>query len=148
MKLLLLFTSFFFAATVLAQSAKVDLAKQTTSTDRKAMLDALKLKLQPSLRLKPKMVVEHLWMKNNYAFFKGAAKNAEGKDIDFSKTEYKEAMEEGAFDGETTFAVLKKVAGKWKVLAWALGPTDVPYTCWWSEFKAPKDIFDYTEDCN
>ncbi|HVF97434.1 MAG TPA: hypothetical protein VM871_08945 [Flavisolibacter sp.] len=147
MKPLFLFFSLLFCSLAFAQSAKVDLAKETTSAERKAMLEALKMKLQPSLRLKPKMVVEHLWVKSNFAFFRGAAKDANGRDIDFSKTEYKQALEDGAFDGESTFALLKKVSGKWKVLAWALGPTDVPYTCWWSEFKAPKDIFDHTDNC-
>jgi hypothetical protein len=49
------------------------------------------------------------------------------------------------FDGDATAALLKKRDGKWKVLQFTIGPTDVPWGCWWKEFKAPKEIFSYVE---
>ena len=133
--------------TCYAQKTKLDLAKDLTSKDRKEMIEALKLKLQPGLKLKPKMVVTNLWVKGGFAFFRGFAKDGAGKDIDFRKTAYREEVMEGIFDGDATFALLKTVSGKWKVLAFTIGATDVPYTCWWKEFKAPKEIFDYADKC-
>lgn len=147
MKPLLLFFALIFFNSNFAQTKKVDLAKDLASKDRKEMLEALKLKLKTNLKLKPKMVVDQLLVKSGFAFFKGKAKNAEGKDIDFSKTAYKEENEEGIFDGDATVALLRKAGGKWKVIAWSIGATDVPYTCWWKEFKAPKDIFDFVDKC-
>lgn len=86
-------------------------------------------------------------MRAGFAFFSGQVKDTGGKDIDFRKTAYKDAVKEGMFDGDGTTALLKKSGSKWKVLAYAVGPTDVPWGCWWKEFKAPKDIFDYAEIC-
>lgn len=128
-----------------AQAVKQDLTKATGSAERTALLEALKQKLQPGLRQKPKLVVTKLTVKDSYAYFVGRAKAADGKDIDFRKTAYKEDVEQGVFDGDGTNALLKKTGGKWKVLAYTIGPTDVPWGCWWKEYKAPKEIFDYAE---
>ncbi|RYZ28511.1 MAG: hypothetical protein EOO10_09315 [Chitinophagaceae bacterium] len=132
-----------------AQKSKTDLAKKMSSPDRKAIVEVLKQKLQPDLKLLPKLVVKELWVKNGFAYFIGQVKGEHGKAIDFTKTVYKDEVKAGIFDGDGTNALLKKTGGKWKVLAYAIGPTDVPWGCWWKEFKAPKEIFDYAEKtCN
>lgn len=146
MKALFVIFFSFFSIAIFAQDAKTDIAKNTSSPDRKGIMEALKKKVQPDLKLLPKLVVTHLYTQGNFAFFEGAVKDPNGKDIDFNKTVFKEANEEGAFDGESTTALLKKSGGKWKVLAYAIGATDVPYTCWWKEFKAPKEIFSYVDE--
>lgn len=141
--LVVLFLSFSLRGT--AQT--VDLTKNLTAAERKAILDALRSGLKPDLRLLPKLMVASLKQKGNFAFFAGRVRNAAGGNIDFRKTVYREALAEGLFDGDDTHALLKKTGGNWKVLAYAIGPTDVPWGCWWKEFKAPRVIFDYTEDC-
>ncbi len=93
------------------------------------------------------MVVDKLVMKSGFAYFHGRAKDSLGKDIDFTKTAYKQAVKDGLFDGDTAVALLKKTAGKWKVLTHVIGPTDVAWACWWKDFKAPKELFDYAESC-
>ena len=128
-----------------AQDAKTDIAKSSRSTDRKQILDALRNKLKPDLQLSPKLVVNHLYVKNGFAYFIGHVKDGNGKDIDFRKTVYKDEVEAGVFDGDNTNALLKKTGGKWKVLAFVIGPSDVPWGCWWKDYNAPKEIFDYAE---
>ena len=147
MKFLLLFSSLLLAVAVQGQATRQKLTKNFTSPERKAILEAVKQKLRPDLNLFPKMVVESLVLKNGFAFFKGRVKNPDGQDIDFLKTTYKQALKDGVFDGDGTMALLKKSVSGWKVLAYAIGPTDVAWACWWKEFKAPKDIFDYAENC-
>lgn len=149
MKASLLLCFFCISLLMKAQDAASDIAKTMASPDRKEILEAIKKNVKPDLKLMPKLVVNHLYVKGGFAFFQGHVKDTAGKDIDFNKTIFKEANKEGAFDGDATTAVLKKAGGKWKVLAYAIGATDVPYGCWWKEFKAPKDIFNYTEeDCS
>lgn len=132
-----------------AQKTKQNLAKNMSSADRKEIVEALKLKLAPDLKLKPKLVVKELWMKNGFAYFIGNVKAENGKEIDFTKTVYKDEVEAGIFDGDGTNALLKKSGNKWKVLTYVIGPTDVPWGCWWKKYNAPKDIFGYTENnCN
>jgi hypothetical protein len=146
MKPIFLLLSLLCHLILLGQQAKKDLAKELNSPERKAILAALKAGLQADLRLKPKLVVKSLVIKNGFAYFIGHVKNPDGKEIDFRKTAYKEEVEAGVFDGDNTNALLKKIKGKWKVLTFAVGPSDVPWGCWWKEFKAPKEIFDYAEE--
>ena len=149
MKAVLTLFSIIFFTTSFAQKTKVNLAKNLSSADRKEIVEALKQKVQPDLKQKPKLVIKELWVKNGFAYFIGQVKAANGKEINFRKTVYKDQVEAGIFDGDGTNALLKKTGAKWKVLAFVIGPTDVPWGCWWKEFKAPKDIFDYAEEnCN
>ncbi|GAA4734122.1 hypothetical protein [Flavisolibacter ginsenosidimutans] len=144
MKLLLTVFSVLLLSTGFGQR-KEDLTKNNASPERKAILNALKEALHPDLNLTPKLVVKKLVTKGGFAYFIGRVKNEKGGDIDFRKTAYKEAVKERVFDGDGTNALLRKTGNKWKVLTFVIGPTDVPWGCWWKEFKAPKDIFDYTE---
>lgn len=145
MKRFIAFVVFAFPFMVSAQKTKQDLSKDIASTDRKEILEAIKTRLQPDLKLKPKLVVRSIWVKNGFAYFIGNAKDSRGKEINFRKTAFKDAVEAGVFDGDNTNALLKKSGSKWKVLTYAIGPSDVPWGCWWKEFKAPKEIFDYAE---
>lgn len=147
MKAILFISMLCLCTVAYGQTAKQDLAKDLLSPERKAILEALKQKLQPEVKQKPKMVVEVLMVKGAFAYFHGRVKDSTGKDIDFRKTVYKDAVKDGLFDGDGTAALLKKSGGKWKVLTYAVGPTDVAWACWWKEFKAPKEIFDYAETC-
>ena len=146
MKAFFVFCFCLASVSLFAQDASIDIGKNMSSANRKPILEALKKKVKPDLKQLPKLVVNNLYVKNGFAFFVGAVKDSTGKDINWSKTIYKEANDEGAFDGEATRALLKKVSGKWKVLAYAIGPTDVAWACWWKEFKAPKEIFDIKEE--
>ena len=130
-----------------AQHKITDITKDIRSSDRITILNTLRSKVKPQIKQDVTFVVRSLQLKNNYAFLKGNVKYANGKEIDFRKTIFKDAFEEGMFDGNSIYALLKKENGKWKYLVHAIGPTDVVYTCWASTYKAPKELFDYNEDC-
>ena len=130
-----------------AQEKIIDITKDKQSADRTVILDILRSKVKPQIKQDVTFVVRSLQLKNNYAFLKGNVKYADGKEIDFRKTIFKEAFENGMFDGSSIYALCKKVNGKWKYLVHAIGPTDVVYACWASMYKAPKELFDYNEDC-
>ena len=130
-----------------AQEKIIDITKDKQSTDRTIILNILRSKVKPQIKEDVTFVVSSLKLKNNYAFLKGNVKYADGKEIDFRKTIFKEDFENGMFDGSSIYALCKKVNGKWKYLVHAIGPTDVVYTCWASTYKAPKELFDYNEDC-
>jgi hypothetical protein len=72
----------------------------------------------------------------------GLPRNAKGKLLDYKGTDYEQAIKDGLFD-DGMCALLKKEKGKWKVVAWALGSTDVPWDGWDKEFKAPRALFPY-----
>lgn len=130
-----------------AQEKIIDITKDRQSADRTIILDILRTKVKPQIKQDVTFVVRSLQLKNGYAFLKGNVKYADGKEIDFRKTIFKEDFENGMFDGNSIYALCKKVNGKWKYLVHAIGPTDVVYTCWASTYKAPKELFDYNENC-
>lgn len=130
-----------------AQQGIIDLTKNNQSPDRIIILNLLRSKVKPQIKQDVTFVVRSLQIKNNYAFLKGNVRDAKGGKIDFSKTIFKDEEKEGMFDGDPVYALLKKINGKWKYLIHAIGPTDVVYACWASTYKAPKELFDFNDDC-
>lgn len=114
------------------------------SPERKAILDALRTPVERDLKQKVVFVTENFNVYGNWAFIGGTPQSANGGAPDYSRTQYADAQESGAFDNNF-FALLKKTAGKWKVVTYAIGCTDVCYADWWRRYKAPKAVFPYTE---
>jgi hypothetical protein len=123
------------------------IAAQTKSSERKAILDALRHEVQKELKQSVTFKVDHLSSAKGWAFMTGIPQQKNGKSIDYTKTSYKDAVEAGAFD-DGIAALLVKLKGKWTVKVFVIGATDVPWVCWWKEFKAPPEIFIAVEDCN
>lgn len=103
------------------------------------MLDALRVPVERDLKQKIVFVTSHFKVQGNWAFVSGEPTTPDGRRPDLSKTAWKDA--EDLFD-DNFFGLLKKTGGKWKVIKYALGCTDVCYVDWWKEARAPKAIFD------
>lgn len=147
MKQFLLFLFSFFLLPFCYSQKVIDL-KVSSNVERADILNALRTGVKKELKQDVKFVVDYLKMQGNHAFLKGKVNRADGKEIDFSKTIYAEQAEEGMFDGNSIYALLKKVNGKWKKVVHVIGPTDVAWACWWKEYKAPRQVFDHAEDCD
>ena len=146
MKIIIFFSLLLFSHFNFAQVK--DIATDKGSADRTIILNILRIKVKPQIKQDITFVVSSLQVKDNYAFFKGNVRDITGRQIDFRKTVFKERVEAGIFEGDPTFALFKKINGKWKYLIHVVGPTDVAYACWWKEYKAPKQIFDLNYDCS
>ena len=114
------------------------------SPERKAILDALRVPIERDLKQKIVFVADNFNVHGNWAFVGGTPQAVSGGSPDYGRTQYADAKESGAFDNNF-FALLKKTSGKWKVVTYAIGCTDVCYADWWKRFKAPKAVFPYTE---
>jgi hypothetical protein len=68
-----------------------------------------------------------------------------GAPVDFNRSAYKEAWKNEIMDSNGINALFKKEKSGWTLMAYFDFPTDVPYGCWWREYKVPKNIFPYTE---
>ena len=132
---------FIAAAAVSAQQAHTP---EKGSTERKAILDALRVPVERDLKQKVVFVADDFKVQGSWAFVGGTPQNAKGGEPDYSRTKYADQYDTGAFDNNF-FAVLRKFAGKWKVVNYAIGCTDVCYADWWRRFSAPKAICPYTE---
>lgn len=129
------------AACVSAQTAYTP-AKN--APERRAILDALRAPVEKQLKQKIIFNVEHFKIQGNWAFVGGEPQNASGGKPDYRNTPYREAIDAGAFDNNF-FALLRKSGSKWRVVTYAVGCTDVCYSTWHSDYRAPKAIFPYTE---
>lgn len=67
----------------------------------------------------------------------------DGAQIDWSSTAYAERAREGVLDGGgTTYALLRRENGQWRVVDFAVGPTDVAYADWPQRYGAPAPLMD------
>lgn len=139
----LLFFIFTLALTSFAAGQTVH-TPEKGSAERTAILDALRVPVERALKQKIVFVADNFNVSGNWAFLGGQPQSPAGGQPDYSRTEYAEAKREGMFDNNF-FAILKKSAGKWKVVTYRIGCTDVCYADWWRTYKAPKAIFPYTE---
>jgi hypothetical protein len=114
------------------------------SAERKAILDALRIPVERELKQKIVFSAENFNVAGNWAFLSGDPQSPDGGQPDYRGTPYQEAKDADMFDNNF-FALLRKTGGKWKVVHYAIGCTDVCYADWWRRYKAPKAVFPYTE---
>lgn len=110
------------------------------SPERTAILGALRVPVERSLKQKVVFVTDTFNVKGNWAFIAGRPQQPDGNSPDYSATPY--ADQGDAFDNNI-FALLKKANGKWRVVKYAIGCTDVCYMEWDKTYKAPRDIFGF-----
>lgn len=111
------------------------------SAERKAILDALRIPVEKQLKQGVIFKIDHFKVQGSWAFLTGIPKRPNGSAINYRGTVYEEAVDAGAFD-DGIVALLRNVNGKWRVVQYVIGATDVPYVEWDKEYKAPKGIFD------
>lgn len=112
------------------------------SPERKAILDALRIPVERDLKQKIVFVADDFKVQGSWAFVGGRPTTPKGDAPDLKNTKW--AGLEDVFD-DNFFGLLRKRAGKWRVVTYALGCTDVCYVDWWRKHQAPKAIFPYTE---
>lgn len=110
------------------------------STERKALMDALRIPVERELKQKVIFEVQHLKVLKDWAFMRGRPLQPNSKPIDYKGTEHEEAIKEGAFD-DGIAALLHRRNGKWTVTIHEIGATDVAWDDWDKRFKAPTVIF-------
>jgi hypothetical protein len=110
------------------------------SPERKQILDALRSPVESELKKAVVFKVDHIKVLNGWAFMRGVPQRPNGKRMDYKGTPYEEAIKEGAFD-DWICALMHKGKGKWEVVSYVIGATDVAYEGWDKEYKAPSEIF-------
>lgn len=109
---------------------------------RKTILDTLRPSVEKDLKQKVVFKVSQLRVYGEWALVFAETVKPDLKPIDFKKTHYREDLEQGMFDGPSTFALLRKSKGKWVVRTFCIGPTDVAWSNWMeAPFNAPKPLF-------
>ena len=110
------------------------------SPERKAITDALRAPVERELKQKVVFKIEALKLKDGWAFLRGVPQKPGGGEVDYGATPYKQRIDDGVFD-DGIVALLRRKAGKWQVVKYVIGATDVPYVTWDKDYKAPSEIF-------
>lgn len=116
---------------------------------QKPVLDVLIPAVEAELKIPVSLDEVYLNAEDGYAFVSANALNPDGSELDFSKTSHKSDFEAGVYSN-SVFGLLQKENGQWKIITTSIGATDVPFMCWWKEFKVPQTVFGkdrYAEDC-
>ena len=92
--------------------------------ERKAVLDALRPAVEARLGPNVEFVVAHLRIEDGWAFVIADPQRKGGKPID-GWAIFGEHFDN--MDGLRTEAVLKRTKGRWRVVDWGIGATDVWY---------------------
>ena len=112
------------------------------SNERKAILDAARDPIEDVLRKEVIFRVEHLKVKDGWAFLKGQLRTKGDKPFDYRGTRY-EADSKVA--DECLVVIFRHKRDRWYVVDRSLFSTDV----WWhgahERLGAPLDIFDYAD---
>ena len=110
------------------------------SAERKALMDALRVPVGKKLKRPVIFKVDALKVQGDWAFLRGVPLQKDGTPVDYRGTEYAQAKKEGVFD-DWICALMRRQQGKWRVVTYVIGATDVAYEGWDKQYKAPPAIF-------
>ena len=130
----------FFSTLLCASTTVAQYTPEKGSAERKAITDALRVPVEKKLKQSVVFNIDHLKVQEDWAFLYGAPRRPNGGKVDYSKTSYAEAQRLGMFDDNIS-ALLHKVRGRWTVVKYVIGATDVPYIGWDEKYGAPSGIF-------
>ena len=139
MKATILISILLFTTTAFGQATTTP---ERSSPVRKAIMNSLRVPVERDLKQKIVFVTDDFKILANWAFVSGRPTTPSGGAPNLKGTAWEGS--EDMFDNNF-FGLLKNDGGKWKVVAYALGCTDVCYADWWRKYKAPKQIFPHTE---
>ena len=64
-----------------------------------------------------------------------------GNSIDWRRTKYAKDFAGGMFDPSGSSFLLRRISGRWEVIEFATGPTDVAWDGWRMDHKLPTALF-------
>jgi hypothetical protein len=125
-----------------AISAQAVYTPESGSAERKAILAALRVPIERDFKQKIVFVVDTFNSNGSWAYIGGYPQKPGGGNPDLAGTKF--AEHEGAYDNNF-FGLLRKTGGKWRVVKYAVGCTDVCWLDWVGRHRAPRSIFPATE---
>jgi hypothetical protein len=111
------------------------------SPERAAILDAVRPAAEVVLHPPVEFVVTKMNVVDGWAFVALNPQRPGGGAIDPRQTRLARNYEAGVVDGLTTYALLLFRNGRWHLIDWAIGPTDLFWDSWPDRFGVPRAIF-------
>ncbi|MBC7767808.1 MAG: hypothetical protein H7124_03405 [Phycisphaerales bacterium] len=111
------------------------------------LLDALTPVVAADIGQPVAFTIETVRVENEWAWLVVQPQAPGGGAIDWARTKYDVQAAEGVLDGGgTTYALLKRENGQWRVLEFVIGPTDVAYGNWPERHGAPAGLMGLAEE--
>lgn len=121
-------------AVALAEAATV------AEADRAAILDIARRPVEQHLGITVKFKVRTLRRDGDWAFLIAEMQGDGGWPISYAGTPLASAAAEGMVSKDYV-ALLRRIGGHWRVVDYAIGPTDVAWAEWPAKHKAPRALF-------
>jgi hypothetical protein len=115
-------------------------AAVTDQEGRAALLETARNAAAKELGKAPKFRVDQLQRDGDWAFLLATMQDAEGKPFDYRGTPLADAAQQG-FVSRTYAALLRRQGGEWNVVVKAIGPSDVAWEGWPTQYGAPASLF-------
>ena len=105
------------------------------------LLDALTPVVSTAIGQPVSFTIDTVRVDNDWAWLVVQPQAADGSPLDWSQTSFAGAHANGVLDGNgTTYALLKRENGQWRVVDHVIGPTDVAYIDWPARHGAPPEL--------
>lgn len=116
-------------------------AAEAPNPQRDAMTAALAPRVEAEIGQPVAFTVNVMRVQNDWGWLVAQPWTPDGTQIDWSQTRYAQRATDGVLDGGgTTYALLKRENGQWRVVDVAIGPTDVAYADWAERYGAPDNL--------
>lgn len=141
-----MFKSVFIVSCLLALSVNAFAQSAHTpavgSDERKALMDAIRVPAENELKQKVIFNVDRLRVAGAWAYARVSPTRPDGSELNYSKTKFQEQIDLGLFDPQGEALLVQKANGRWSVVEWVFGSTDVP-SAGWSDTHGglPKSLF-------
>jgi hypothetical protein len=110
--------------------------------ERKAILAALRAPVQRELRGRSVVFnVTHFQTRDGWAFLTARPQQPNGRPMNYRGTKWQAAINNGVFSQSVSALLRKQPNGRWRVVTYNIGATDVVYAGWPRRYRAPRDIF-------
>lgn len=141
MKRIILFLCLFISIKIQAQNEVIDLTNDKASTDRFKIINSIKFKYGNFYKREVGVVVQHLKMENNFAFFYGNIREKSGKS--FIKGE-----DEMGFGGEADgcYVILMKKNNVWKIVEDIIGFVEFDCYYWVEKYSVSPKLFNCEDE--
>lgn len=114
---------------------------EAANPERDALTEALAPRVQAEIGQPVSFTVTTMRVENDWGWLIAQPWTPDGAQIDWSQTRYAERAAEGVLDGGgTTYALLRRENGQWRVVDFAVGPTDVAWADWSERHGAPASL--------
>jgi len=113
----------------------------TGSAERRQLLDVARATVKQKIGRDVQFVVQQIRVGEGWGFLFADMQDEDGRVIDYAGTLLADAAGEG-YVSPVYVALLRREGDGWKLVADAIGPTDVVWLAWPEKYGAPHEVFE------